>query len=144
MKTNLLITALIALLLGIVLNELGFFDSGKLIRGLRNLGILTSDMVPPDFSVLPVAGQALWETVLMSFAGTMLGFLASLPLSILGTRNLFFQLFYRALPVSSPRGSNYTGAFMGDHLCHLIRPRSPGRDVWHRRLHGGVPGEDLL
>jgi len=89
MKTNLLITALIALLLGIVLNELGFFDSGKLIRGLRNLGILTSDMVPPDFSVLPVAGRALWETVLMSFAGTMLGFLASLPLSILGTRNLF-------------------------------------------------------
>jgi phosphonate transport system permease protein len=89
MKTNLLITGLITLLLGIVLNELGFFDSGKLIRGLRNLGILTSDMVPPDFSVLPVAGRALWETVLMSFAGTMLGFLASLPLSILGTRNLF-------------------------------------------------------
>ncbi|HVH90511.1 MAG TPA: phosphonate ABC transporter, permease protein PhnE [Candidatus Acidoferrum sp.] len=89
MKTNLLIIALLTLLLGIVLNELGFFDSGKLIRGLRNLGILTSEMVPPDFSVLPVAGRALWETVLMSFAGTMLGFLASLPLSILGTRNLF-------------------------------------------------------
>jgi len=59
MKTNLLITAFITLLLAIVLNELGFFDSAKLIRGLRNLGILTSDMVPPDFSVLPVAGRAL-------------------------------------------------------------------------------------
>ena len=56
MKTNLLITGLITLLLGIVLNELGFFDSGKLIRGLRNLGILTSDMVPPDFPFFPWRG----------------------------------------------------------------------------------------
>jgi phosphonate transport system permease protein len=46
-------------------------------------------MLPPDYSVLPIAGRALWETVLMSFAGTMLGFIASLPLSILGTRNRF-------------------------------------------------------
>ncbi len=76
-------------LLGIVLNELGFFDGARLLRGLRNLGILTAEMFPPDRSVLPVAGKALWETILMSFAGTMLGFLASLPLSILGTRNLF-------------------------------------------------------
>src|SRR4029453_18053649 len=89
MKTNLLVTAAITLLLGMILNELGFFDSGKMVRGLRNLGILTSEMVPPDFSVLPVASRALWETVLMSFAGPLLGFLASLPLSILGTRNLF-------------------------------------------------------
>ena len=144
MKTNLLITALIALLLGIVLNELGFFDSGKLIRGLRNLGILTSDMVPPDFSVLPVAGRALWETVLMSFAGTMLGFLASLPLSILGTRNLFFQLFYRALPVSSPQGFELYRCFYGRSSVSSYSASVPGRDVWHRRLHGGVPGEDLL
>ena len=89
MKTNLLVTTAITLLLGMILNELGFFDSGKMVRGLRNLGILTSEMVPPDFSVLPVASRALWETVLMSFAGTLLGFLVSLPLSILGTRNLF-------------------------------------------------------
>ena len=92
MKTNLIVTVIIALLLGIVLNELGFFDSQRLLRGFRNLGILTSDMLPPDLSVLSVAGQALWETVLMSFAGTMLGFLASLPLSILGTRRLFSPL----------------------------------------------------
>lgn len=92
MKTNLIVTVIIALLLGIVLNELGFFDGQRLLRGFRNLGILTSDMLPPDLSVLSIAGQALWETVLMSFAGTMLGFLASLPLSILGTRRLFSPL----------------------------------------------------
>jgi phosphonate transport system permease protein len=88
-KASVVIIATTTLLLGFVLNELGFFDSARLLHGLRNLGILTSDMLPPDPSVLPVAGRALWETVLMSFAGTMLGFLASLPLSILGTRNLF-------------------------------------------------------
>jgi phosphonate transport system permease protein len=95
MKANLVVTAVVAIILGLVLNEVGFFDGARLLRGLRNLRILTSEMIPPDFAVLPVAGQALWETVLMSFAGTMLGFLASLPLSILGTRNLFAPLFSR-------------------------------------------------
>lgn len=89
MKANIFVIATITLLLVVVLNELGFFDGARLLRGFRNLGILTSDMLPPDYSVLPIAGRALWETVLMSFAGTMLGFIASLPLSILGTRNLF-------------------------------------------------------
>lgn len=89
MKPELVITSVVVIVLGFVLNEIGFFDAERLARGLRNLGILTSEMIPPDFAVLPVAGRALWETVLMSFAGTLLGFLASLPLSIAGTRNLF-------------------------------------------------------
>jgi phosphonate transport system permease protein len=72
-----------------VLAHLGFFDLERLARGFRNLGILGSDMVPPDVGILPTASAALWETVEMSFAGTLLGFLASLPLSILGTRRLF-------------------------------------------------------
>ena len=93
MKANLAVTSIVAVILGFVLNEIGFFDGARLMRGLRNLGILTAEMIPPDFTVLPVAGQALWETVLMSFAGTMLGFLVSLPLSIWGTRNLFSPFF---------------------------------------------------
>jgi phosphonate transport system permease protein len=72
-----------------VLLHLGLFDRERLARGLRNLGILGSELFPPDIAVLPTAGAALWETVEMSFAGTLLGFLASLPLSILGTRRLF-------------------------------------------------------
>ena len=89
MRTNLFVTASVALFLGVVLGQLGFFDVARLARGLRNLGILTSEMFPPDVNVLPVAGKALWETAQMSFAGTILGFLISLPLSILGTRYLF-------------------------------------------------------
>jgi phosphonate transport system permease protein len=72
-----------------VLAHLGFFDWQRLARGFRNLGILGSEMIPPDMGIFPTAGAALWETVEMSFAGTLLGFLASLPLSILGTRRLF-------------------------------------------------------
>ena len=72
-----------------VLAHLGFFDWHRLSRGFRNLGILGAEMVPPDMSILPTAGAALWETVEMSFAGTLLGFLASLPLSIFATRHLF-------------------------------------------------------
>lgn len=89
MRTDLFVMALVAVLLSVVLGQLGFFDAARLTKGLRNLGTLTLEMSSPDASVLPVAGEALWETVQMSFAGTMLGFIVSLPLSILGTRHLF-------------------------------------------------------
>ena len=72
-----------------VLAHLGFFDLERLTRGVRNLGVLGGEMIPPDIGILPTVAAALWETVEMSFAGTLLGFLASLPLSILGTRRLF-------------------------------------------------------
>lgn len=89
MRTRLAVPLITTVFLSAVLAHLGFFDRDRLARGLRNLGILGSEMVPPDMSVLPTAGAALWETVEMSFAGTLLGFIASLPLSILGTRHLF-------------------------------------------------------
>lgn len=89
MKSRLVLPITAALFLIAVLIHLGLFDRERLARGLRNLGILSSEMFPPDAAVLPTAGVALWETVEMSFAGTLLGFLASLPLSILGTRRLF-------------------------------------------------------
>jgi len=88
-KRDVWIIGLVALLLGVVLGQLGFFDVQRLGKGLLNLGRFAGEMVPPDMGVLPVAGKALLETVQMSFAGTVLGFLISLPLSILGTRRLF-------------------------------------------------------
>ena len=78
----------IGLFLVATLAHLGLFDGERLARGFRNLRILGGEMVPPDMSILPTAGAALWETVEMSFAGTLLGFIASLPLSVLGTRRL--------------------------------------------------------
>ena len=89
MRSTLVVAMTAAVFLFAVLAHLGFFDIERLARGFRNLGILSSEMVPPDIAILPTASAALWETVEMSFAGTLLGFLASLPLSILGTRRLF-------------------------------------------------------
>ena len=89
MKSRLFLPVTAVVFLIAVLLHLGLVDRERLARGLRNLGILGSELFPPDIAVLPTAGAALWETVEMSFAGTLLGFLASLPLSILGTRRLF-------------------------------------------------------
>ncbi|MBI1998354.1 MAG: phosphonate ABC transporter, permease protein PhnE [Deltaproteobacteria bacterium] len=89
MRSKLVVPVTSAFFLFAVLAHLGFFDWQRLARGFRNLGILGSEMIPPDMGILPTAGAALWETVEMSFAGTLLGFLAALPLSIFGTRRLF-------------------------------------------------------
>ncbi len=89
MRSKLFLPITTALFLLAVLAHLGVFEWDRLARGFRNLTILGAEMVPPDMSILPTASAALWETVEMSFAGTLLGFLASLPLSILATRRLF-------------------------------------------------------
>jgi len=88
-RSKLFLPIIAVLFLLAVLAHLGFFDWERLARGVRNMRILGAEMVPPDMTILPTAGAALWETVEMSFAGTLLGFLASLPLSILATRHLF-------------------------------------------------------
>jgi len=88
-RSKLFLPITTALFLLAVLAHLGFFEWDRLARGFRNLTILGAEMVPPDMSILPTASAALWETVEMSFAGTLLGFLAALPLSILATRRLF-------------------------------------------------------
>ena len=89
MKRELYISSVLALLLLLALGQLGFFDASRLSRGASNLALFARGMVPPDLEILPLAGKALLETVQMAFAGTLLGFLLSLPLGILGTRTLF-------------------------------------------------------
>jgi phosphonate transport system permease protein len=87
-KGDLLLWLAGLLLLSLALQHLGFFDAGRLGRGAANLVTFARDAVPPDLGVLPLAGRALWETVQMAFAGTLLGFLLALPLAFLGTRSL--------------------------------------------------------
>ncbi len=88
-KGELLAWGLVALLGGLALREVGFFDGGRLLRGFSNLVVFARDTLPPDMGILPLAGRALWETVVMAFAGTLLGFLFSLPLGMMGARSLF-------------------------------------------------------
>lgn len=80
---------LIALLFVFTLARFGFFRIDQLTRGLSNLFKFTREAFPPDFSAFSTIGQALIETVEMAFAGTLLGFLISFPLAILGSNNLF-------------------------------------------------------
>ncbi|MCG8544977.1 MAG: phosphonate ABC transporter, permease protein PhnE [Alphaproteobacteria bacterium] len=67
----------------------GFFDVGRLINGVGQLGFLIKLMMPPasngwfmDFL------EGIFETLAMAFLGTLLAALASIPLGILGARNV--------------------------------------------------------
>lgn len=71
------------------LADLGFFDLDRLSRGLKNVSVLAEDSVPPDTGVLDQAMGALWETIKMAVAGTLLGFFVALPLGLLGTSSLW-------------------------------------------------------
>jgi len=87
-KREPLVWGLLALLAVLAMREVGLFEGQRLLRGLSNLAVFARDMVPPDVGVLPLAGRALWETVVMAFAGTALGFVLSLPLGMMGARTV--------------------------------------------------------
>ncbi|WP_376791175.1 phosphonate ABC transporter, permease protein PhnE [Thermoflexus sp.] len=72
-----------------LLQGMGFFEAGRLVHGAFNLVRFAREMFPPDVGILPTIGGALIETLQMAFAGTMLGFLLSFPLGVLGSRTLF-------------------------------------------------------
>jgi len=73
----------------ILLADLGFFDLERLSRGLKNLGTLSKDAVPPDTGILSTVSKALIETIKMAVAGTLLGFFVAVPLGLLGTTTLW-------------------------------------------------------
>ena len=69
-------------LLLLSLRDLGLLDAERLRRGLHNTTIFLGDLFPPNWSVLPDVSSALWETVQIAFAGTLLGFIMALPVSL--------------------------------------------------------------
>ncbi|MBI2305414.1 MAG: phosphonate ABC transporter, permease protein PhnE [Chloroflexi bacterium] len=97
MRRDLFVVSLLVLFLVLSLGQLGFFDLARLSRGASNLVLFSRETVPPDLGILPMAGQALVETVEMAMAGTILGFFFSLPLGFLGTRS-FFPATFVVLP----------------------------------------------
>ncbi|HLF06886.1 MAG TPA: phosphonate ABC transporter, permease protein PhnE [Thermoplasmata archaeon] len=86
---RLLALFLLALGLGFALWHLEFLDGRRWSRALGNLGPFAGSFLPPDFSTAGELGTALLETLEMAFVGTLIGFLISLPLAVLGARNLF-------------------------------------------------------
>jgi phosphonate transport system permease protein len=61
---------------------------GRIAQGIGNLVPLLRDALPPQWSLMRVAGVALVETLSIALLGTVFGFLLALPLGVAGARNL--------------------------------------------------------
>ncbi|HXH21257.1 MAG TPA: phosphonate ABC transporter, permease protein PhnE [Dehalococcoidia bacterium] len=88
MRRDAYVVGLSALIVAVLLADVGLFDLDRLARGLENLGTFSKDTVPPDFGIVPDLVDPLVETVEMAVAGTFLGFVLSVPLGLVGARNL--------------------------------------------------------
>lgn len=93
MKRNWLIRYFLYFVLGALVlvsaANVGLLDLGKLLRGISNLRIFSASLFPPDTTVLATVSRAMLETLEIAFIGTIIGFLFSVPLAMLGNRILF-------------------------------------------------------
>lgn len=62
------------------------FQGEKLVEGLDRARTYVRQMFPPDWSVLPAALSALVVTIQMAIVGTLIGFVAALPVSFVAAR----------------------------------------------------------
>ncbi len=79
--------------------QTGFFDLSRLSK-IANLSPFLSRMFPPDLSILLPVLSAMYETILMAIAGTMIGGAVSLALAALSARQVSprpVRTFFRAL-----------------------------------------------
>ncbi|MCZ7359382.1 MAG: phosphonate ABC transporter, permease protein PhnE [Candidatus Methanoperedens sp.] len=88
MKNGLLHTVILSGIILYLAHSIGFFDLDKLAAGSKNLITFTHDLFPPDFSVTEPLLYSIFETIQMALLGTVLGFIAALPLGLLGARNI--------------------------------------------------------
>jgi len=90
--TSAVIIVVIALLAVASFLNLGLLEPSQWSRAFKNLARFSSELFPPHWDTLPVLLPAIWETIQISFSGTILGFLLSLPLAFLGTHTLFDKI----------------------------------------------------
>lgn len=83
----------------VVLARAGLFDPARLARGASNLALFAGDMWPPDTdpAVWRTLLLALWETLQMAWAGTVLGAALALPLAVLAAAPLSRPLVARSV-----------------------------------------------
>lgn len=77
----------VAAIVGLCLWVTGMLDGGRLADGLPAIGVLFSEMIPPDFTRWHDWVEPMIETLAMSVAGTALAILFSVPLAFLAARN---------------------------------------------------------
>lgn len=83
MKWRITILALLVLSLW----QVGFFDPNKMAK-IQNLVPFVAEMFPPDTSILPLALASIYESIVMAFAGTLIGGAFALVLALPSTRLL--------------------------------------------------------
>lgn len=86
-----------------VLADAGLFEPGRATRGLRNVGLFLEDVFPlnTDREFMMDLVEALWETLQMAWAGTVLGAALAVPVAVLA-----------AAPLSRPGVSHAARAFL--------------------------------
>ena len=85
-KSGALSLLIISLAIG-SLHQAGFFDAGRMSEGVPAIIQLSNEMYPPNFSdaknwIIPV-----WDTLVMSVAGTFIAVVIALPVGILAATN---------------------------------------------------------
>lgn len=71
------------------MGNIGLLDLPRLGRGALNIGRFVADLFPPNLSVLPTVAVAIVETLQIALVGTILGFVAALPMALAATPSLF-------------------------------------------------------
>ena len=95
--------------IGICLWATELFNSSRISEGLPAIGVLFSEMIPPDFTRWQQWITPMIDTIAMSVAGTTLAVILSVPLAFLAARNTtpniyvyhfarFVLNFFRAIP----------------------------------------------
>lgn len=67
--------------------QTGFFDPSRVAK-IQNIGPFLASMLPPDPAILPQVLSAIYETVVMAFAGTLMGGSLALILAVFSARLL--------------------------------------------------------
>ena len=78
----------IAIVIGLVLLcfwQAGVFDAARISKGVPAIGILISEMIPPDFSRWRHWVTPMIETITMSVAGTAIAIVLAVPLAFLAS-----------------------------------------------------------
>jgi phosphonate transport system permease protein len=87
-KRRLVVSALAFLVIGSCAAGTGLLDAVRLAEGVPSIVRLAGEMLPPDFHNARDWIKPLFQTVIMSVAGTALAFVLSLPLGCLAASNV--------------------------------------------------------
>ena len=64
------------------------------INGFPHMVDYVGRMFPPDFTILPLVGEKIIETLQIAIMGTTIGVIMAFPISFLGARNVISNRFF--------------------------------------------------